>query len=307
MINTLPETREEPSWRAGESDFPISAEPSRGDLLHLYLREIGQVKLLTPEEEIALARRIRLGDKEAREQMIKANLRLVVKMAREYEHLGLPLLDLINEGNIGLMKGVERFDPSKGAKLSSYASFWIKQFIRRALANQSRTIRLPVHAVDKVALIRRAERRLSETLGRVATDEEIAHQLGFSNARRMRQLRDAARRPVELDAPLGLELDSGLISEIIADPNTEAPFDQLAKDGDHALVQEAFTTLDRRESTILKMRFGLDARRPKTLKEIGLKFGITRERVRQLQNEALKKMRMVIQRQDGSSLIYNTN
>ena len=155
------------------------ASSPTGDALQLYLREIGQVKLLTPKEEIVLAGRIKRGDKQAREAMIKANLRLVVKIARDYEGLGLPLLDLVNEGNIGLMKGVERFDPKKGAKLSTYASWWIKQAIKRALANQSKTIRLPVHVVDKVAHIRRAEVRLRETLDREPTDEEVADELGL--------------------------------------------------------------------------------------------------------------------------------
>src|SRR6185295_18866567 len=155
-------------------------ESASGNLLHLYLREIGQVKLLTPAEEIALAKRIKRGDKAAREQMIKANLRLVVKIARDYEDLGLPLLDLINEGNIGLMKGVERFDPKKGAKLSTYASWWIKQAIKRALANQSKTIRLPVHVVDKLFHLRKAEARLQDVLGRDPTDQELAHELQIS-------------------------------------------------------------------------------------------------------------------------------
>src|SRR5436190_19072028 len=155
-----------------------SARPETGQApaLQLYLREIGQVKLITPAEEIALAKRIKKGDAEAREHMIKANLRLVVKIARDYDGLGMPLLDLINEGNIGLMKGVERFDPEKGAKLSTYASWWIKQAIRRALANQSKTIRLPVHVVDKLFHMRRAATKLQEALGREATDEELAEE-----------------------------------------------------------------------------------------------------------------------------------
>src|SRR5204862_3916460 len=152
------------------------AESPRGDTLQLYLQEIGQVKLLTREEEVVLAKRIKKGDAEAREQMIKANLRLVVKIARDYDGLGLPLLDLINEGNIGLMKGVERFKPEKGAKLSTYASWWIKQSIKRALANQSKTIRLPVHVVDKVFHLRRAAAKLEEVLGREATDDELAEE-----------------------------------------------------------------------------------------------------------------------------------
>src|SRR5262245_22842600 len=169
----------EPARKAGpvvvsEPPTPPAQRAEAGDTLQLYLREIGQVKLLTPEEEIMLAKRIKRGDEKAREQMIKANLRLVVKIARDYEGQGLPLLDLINEGNIGLMKGVERFDPKKGAKLSTYASLWIKQSIRRALSNQSKTIRLPDHVVDKVAHIRRAEMKLHELLDREPTDEEIA-------------------------------------------------------------------------------------------------------------------------------------
>src|SRR5437870_7102103 len=154
-----------------EGNFTGSSHP---DALQLYMREIGQVKLLTPKEEIALARRIKRGDAEAREHMIKANLRLVVKIARDYANLGLPLLDLINEGNIGLIKGVERFNPAKGAKLSTYASWWIKQAIKRALANQSKTIRLPDHVVDKLANIRRSEMKLREVLGHDPSDEEIA-------------------------------------------------------------------------------------------------------------------------------------
>src|SRR5213592_4389644 len=169
----------------------------RPEAIQIYLREIGQVKLLTRKEEIALVRRIKRGDKRAREHMIKANLRLVVKIARDYSGLGLPLLDLINEGNIGLMKGVERFNPAKGAKLSTYASWWIKQAIKRALANQSKTIRLPVHVVDTVAHIRRAEMRLHETLDREPTDDEIAAELGI-DARRVREYREASRAPVSL-------------------------------------------------------------------------------------------------------------
>ena len=181
---------------------PADRSTPMADSLQLYLREIGQVDLLTPQEEITLAKRIRKGDRRAREHMIKANLRLVVKIARDYEGLGLPLLDLVNEGNIGLMKGVERFDPRKGAKLSTYASWWIKQAIKRALANQSKTIRLPVHVVDKMAHIRRAEMKLRETLDRDPTDEEIADNLGLS-PRRVREYREASRAPISLDAPLG--------------------------------------------------------------------------------------------------------
>jgi len=303
----FPEAREKATSKTPEFDDVIPAESSDRDTLHLYLREISQVKLLTREEEIALAKRIRRGDKQAREKMITANLRLVVKISRDYEGLGLPLLDLINEGNIGLIKGVERFDHRKGAKLSYYASWWIKQSIMRALANQSRTIRLPVHVVDKVASIRRTETKLRQTLGREATDQEIAHQLGIRSERSVRQLRDAARKPLRLEAPLGIDSDSPLVSEVVADPNTEAPFDQLVKNSDRNLVQAAFKTLGGRESTIIKLRFGLDDKKPRTLEEIAQKFGITRERIRQLQNLALNKMREVIQQQDSMPQFKNAN
>src|SRR5438045_5241726 len=201
--------------------LPAEVEPApvvrgdyqRRDALQLYLTEIGQVPLLTPKEEIVLARRIKRGDKQAREQMIKANLRLVVKIARDYEGYGLPLLDMINEGNIGLIKGVERFNPRKGAKLSTYAAWWIKQSIKRALANQSKTIRLPIHVVDKMAHIRRAETRLREVLDRDPTDEEVAADVGIK-PQRVREYRDASRASVSLEAPLGSEDESTQISEV---------------------------------------------------------------------------------------------
>src|SRR6266404_4437225 len=260
---------------------PIPDTTPRGDALQLYLREIGQVKLLTPNEEIALAKRIKRGDTEAREHMIKANLRLVVKIARDYEGLGLPLLDLINEGNIGLMKGVERFDPTKGAKLSTYAAWWIKQGIKRALANQSKTIRLPVHVVDKVAHIRRAELKLREVLDREPTDEEVAEDLGLKT-RRVREYRDASRAPVSLDAPIGTE-ESDRISETVADVNAAAPFDRITRESDTELMREVLATLTERERAILGMRFGLDDGEPKTLEQVGEHFKVTRERIRQIQ------------------------
>ena len=298
--------REGAAAKAHEFEDINPVRSTERDTLHLYLQEISRAKLLTREDEIALAKRVRRGDKQAREQMITANLRLVVKISRDYEGLGLPLLDLINEGNIGLIKGVERFDPSKGAKLSYYASWWIKQSIMRALANQSRTIRLPVHVVDKVASIRRAETSLRQILGRDATDHEIADELGIRNARSVGRLRDAARRPLGLEAPLGTDSDSPMVSDLVADPNTEAPFDQLVKDSDRTLVQRAFKSLSGRESTIIKLRFGLNDKKPKTLEEIAQKFGITRERIRQLQNLALVKMREVIQEHERPQLINET-
>ena len=294
-ISSLPATgdlRAKPAATESEPVQPWPADLPRGDTLQLYLREIGQIKLITPKEEIILAKRIKKGDRKAREQMITANLRLVVKIARGYEGLGLPLLDLINEGNIGLMKGVERFNPRKGAKLSTYASWWIKQCMMRALANQSKTIRLPVHVVDKVAHIRKAEVKLREAFDRDPTDQEVAEHLGL-DPRRIQQYRDASKAPISLDAPIGTD-EPKQISEVVADPNAAAPFDRLIQQNDSELVREVLATLTPRENKILAMRFGLDDGRPKTLEEIGDRLGVTRERIRQIQEEALHKMRVKI-------------
>jgi RNA polymerase primary sigma factor len=264
--------------------------------IKLYLREIGLVKLLTPEEEIQLAARIKKGDKKAREQMIKANLRLVVKIARDYEGIGLPLLDLISEGNIGLMKAVERFDPAKGGKLSTYGSWWIKQSIKRALANQSKTIRLPVHLVDKISKMRRTAMRLQEELGREPTDEELGEELGITGSR-VAQMRMAAIRPASLDAPIGDE-DSNNFAEVVQDESADTPYEQLEDKTVTKMLHEMVKTLDNREATILRARFGLDGGAQKTLEEVGAKFGVTRERVRQIQNIALKKLRKMIEKME---------
>jgi len=266
--------KEEPKPVATTPAEPVRMESTQGNTLQLYLREIGQVKLLTPAEEIVLAKRIKKGDEAAREHMIKANLRLVVKIARDYEGQGLPLLDLINEGNIGLMKGVERFDPTKGAKLSTYASWWIKQAIKRALSNQSKTIRLPDHVVDKLANIRRAEVKLHEMLDRDPSDEELADFLGL-DVRRVKIYRQASKAPVSLDAPLS-DNDSDQVSEIVADPNAVAPFERLVKETDTALLKEVMAALSDREKAILALRFGLNDGVEKTLEEIGKVFGVTR-------------------------------
>jgi len=273
--------------------------PYDGDTaIKLYLREIGLVKLLTPEEEIELAARIKKGDKKAREHMIKANLRLVVKIARDYEGIGLPLLDLISEGNIGLMKAVERFDPAKGGKLSTYGSWWIKQSIKRALANQSKTIRLPVHLVDKISKMRRVALRLQEELGREPTDEELGGELGLTSTR-VSQMRLAAVRPASLDAPIGDE-DSNSFSEVVQDENADTPYEQLEDKTVTDMLQDMVKTLDPREATILRFRFGLDGGTEKTLEEVGEKFNVTRERVRQIQNIALRKLRKMIERLEAT-------
>jgi RNA polymerase primary sigma factor len=271
------------------------AERESGDTaIRLYLREIGEVKLLTPQEEIELAAKIKKGDKKAREHMIKANLRLVVKIARDYEGIGLPLLDLISEGNIGLMKAVERFDPKKGGKLSTYGSWWIKQAIKRALANQSKTIRLPVHLVDKISKMRRAGMKMHDELGREPTDEELAAELG-TTAGRVSMMRTASIRPASLDAPVGDD-DSNSFSEIVEDERAVNPYDELEDKTIVNMLRDMVEHLDDREATILRYRFGLDGGNEKTLEEVGVKFGVTRERVRQIQNLALRKLRKMIEK-----------
>jgi RNA polymerase primary sigma factor len=275
---------------------PAPTESLSGDPIRLYMREIGQVPLLTPAEEIKLAKRIKKGDAAAREHMIKANLRLVVKIARDYENYGLPLLDLISEGNIGLMKAVERFDPNKGAKLSTYAAWWIKQAVKRALADQGKTIRLPVHVVDKLFHIRKAEAKLVELLGREATDAEIAEEIGMKTEQ-VRDYRKASVAPTSLDAKLGDD-DTNRVADIVADPNAEAPYQQALEDSDNEILSEVIRTLSPREQTILQLRFGLNGDDEKTLEEVGQQFGVTRERIRQIQDEALKKLKKRIQQRD---------
>ncbi|HNU52773.1 MAG TPA: sigma-70 family RNA polymerase sigma factor [Verrucomicrobiota bacterium] len=276
--------------------------PERGSYdgdtaIKLYLREIGQVKLLTPAEEVELAARIKAGDRRAREHMIKANLRLVVKIAHDYDGLGLPLLDLINEGNIGLMKAVERFDPSKGGKLSTYAAWWIKQAIKRALANQTKTIRLPIHLVDKISRMRRIAMQLQEVFGREATDEELGEELGMP-ASRVAQLRNASIRPASLDAPLGDE-DSNTFAEVVEDERADDPYEHLEEKTVAVMLDQMVERLDPRERTILRYRFGLDGGTERTLEEVGEHFGVTRERIRQIQNQALAKLRLMIQKLEG--------
>jgi RNA polymerase primary sigma factor len=262
--------------------------------LSLYMRHVGEVPLLTINEEIALAARIKAGDEIAREHMIRANLRLVVKIAREYENLGLPLLDIINEGNIGLIKAVERFDPAKGGKLSTYGSWWIKQSIRRALANQSKTIRLPVHVVDKLCKIRRAAALLHEELGREPTDEELATEMHMP-AWRIAEMRAASVRPASLDAAIG-EDESARLGDVVEDENAIDPFQDLQDRSMTHMVLDFVEELPEREAVILRRRFGLDGDKEETLEEIGHRFGVTRERIRQLQNIALTKLRRRVEK-----------
>src|ERR1700724_1885000 len=264
--------------------------------IKIYLREIMQTPLLTAQQEIELAARIKKGDQKARAWMIKANLRLVIKIAHDYPHLGLPILDLISEGNIGLMKAVERFDPAKGGKLSTYAAWWIKQSIKRALANQSKTIRLPVHLVDKISKMRRVSLQMSEELGREPTDEELAEEIGISSGK-VSQLKTVSIRPASLDAPISDD-DSTEFGEIVGDEDAQTPFELLRDKNLRDEVSELLEVLDDRERKIIFQRFGLDGGKPKTLEEVGKKFGVTRERIRQLQNIALSKLRRALSKKE---------
>ncbi len=262
----------------------------------IYLREIGQTPLLTPQEEIDLAAKIKKGDMKARAKMIKANLRLVVKIAHDYGNLGLPLLDLVSEGNIGLMKAVERFDPAKGGKLSTYAAWWIKQSIKRALANQSKTIRLPVHLVDKIAKVKRLAMAMSEELGREPTDDELAEEVGISAAK-LSQLRTVSIRPASLDAPINDD-DGTEFGELVGDDSAVDPAENLSEKNLQEEVSDLLGVLDARERKIINSRFGLDGGKARTLEEVGQKFGVTRERIRQLQNIALAKLRRALRKRE---------
>lgn len=265
--------------------------------LKIYLREIGKTPLLSRGEEIELAERIRNGDPDARSHMIKANLRLVVKIAFDYANYGLPLVDLISEGNIGLMKAVERFDPHKGAKLSTYAAWWIKQSLKRALANQSKTIRLPVHMTDKISKMWRLALVISRELGREPTDDELAEEIGIDRVR-LASLKAASLRPASLDAPISADDDTEF-GATIGDERAQTPLELLSHKNLHHQLDGLLNVLDQRERRIICARYGLNGEEPKTLEEVGQEFAVTRERIRQLQNIALKKLRRAFQKREG--------
>jgi len=274
-----------------EREQTQSAEP-----IQVYLREIGRVPLLTLQQESDLAKRIKRGDHKAREHMIKANLRLVVKIAHDYDGLGLSLLDLISEGNIGLMKAVERFNPKKGAKMSTYASWWIKQAMRRALSNQSRTIRLPVHIADKMNRLKRLGHSLTDQLGREPTDAELANRCNVST-NRVAHLRTLGLRPTSLDAPIG-EDDDNQFNDIIEDEAALTPHELLRIKSMRQGIRQHLKYLTPREAEIISLRFGLNGHEPRTLEEVGRKFKVTRERIRQIQDLALTRLRRRLERLD---------
>ena len=262
------------------------------DTMKAYMQEIGQIPLVSREEEVDLAAQIAAGNAEARQKLIQSNLRLVVKIAHDFKGLGLPLVDLISEGNIGLMKAVEKFNPLKGAKFSSYAAWWIKQSMRRALSNQSRTIRIPVQSAGKINKIKATRIKLTEDLGREPTDTEIANHLDFSE-RTVTALRLAELRTFSLQDPIQQGEDS-VFQDIMPDAGASTPDEMLCDLEMLRRLKGLIDKLDDREKLILILRFGLDGARPKTLEEVSRIIGRTRERVRQIQNQALKKLRKLI-------------
>ncbi len=273
---------------------------SDNDTMKLYMQSIGKYPLVSQEEEAKLAKRIAKGDDEARDQLISSNLRLVVKIAHDFKGLGLPLLDLISEGNIGLMRAVEKFDPAKGAKLSSYAAWWIKQSMRRALANQARTIRIPVQSASKIGKIQNAKAKLIQKLGREPTDKEIANEINLTE-RTVSGLRQGKTSTISLFDPIqnGAE---GEFKDIIADEKTASPNDLMRDDETLEVMMQLVSKLPDRERVILQLRFGLPrddgkVEKPKTLEEVSRSIGRTRERVRQIQNQALETLRNALEEQ----------
>lgn len=272
-----------------EVDLTVPEGIAIDDPVRMYLKEIGRVPLLTPEEEIELAKRIEAGDEEAKRRLAEANLRLVVSIAKRYVGRGMLFLDLIQEGNLGLIKAVEKFDYRKGYKFSTYATWWIRQAITRAIADQARTIRIPVHMVETINKLIRVQRQLVQELGREPTPEEIAGQMEIS-VERVREIMKIAQEPVSLETPIGEEEDSHL-GNFIEDQDAPAPAEAASYMLLKEQLEEVLETLTPREEKVLRLRFGLDDGRARTLEEVGQVFGVTRERIRQIEAKALRKLR----------------
>jgi RNA polymerase primary sigma factor len=272
-----------------ELDLSIPEGVAIDDPVRMYLKEIGRVPLLTAEEEIALAKRMEAGDEEAKRRLAEANLRLVVSIAKRYVGRGMLFLDLIQEGNLGLIKAVEKFDYQKGFKFSTYATWWIRQAITRAIADQARTIRIPVHMVETINKLIRVSRQLLQELGREATPEEIAKEMDIP-VERVREIMKIAQEPVSLETPIGEEEDSHL-GDFIEDEDAPAPAEAASFMLLKAQLEEVLETLTNREKKVLQLRFGLEDGRSRTLEEVGQVFGVTRERIRQIEAKALRKLR----------------
>lgn len=289
LMNDEPDLEDEEEVDMENIDLSVPEGISIEDPVRMYLKEIGKVPLLTAEEEIDLAQRMEQGDEEAKKRLAEANLRLVVSIAKRYVGRGMLFLDLIQEGNLGLIKAVEKFDYRKGYKFSTYATWWIRQAITRAIADQARTIRIPVHMVETINKEIRVSRQLLQELGREPTPEEIAEEMNIS-VDRVREILKISQEPVSLETPIGEEEDSHL-GDFIQDDNVPAPADAAANTMLKEQLEEVLGTLTEREQKVLRLRFGLDDGRARTLEEVGKEFNVTRERIRQIEAKALRKLR----------------
>ena len=272
--------------RERTAELDLTVEPSL-DSLRLYLRQIGRVPLLTAEQEVSLAKRIERGDSDAKARMVEANLRLVVSIAKGYLGRGLSMLDLIQDGSLGLIRAVEKFDYRRGFKFSTYATWWIRQAVSRAIADKSRTIRIPVHMVEKLNQVVQVERQLVQRIGREPTAEEVAHELGLS-ADEVREIQRMAQTPISLERPVGDEEAS--VGDFVEDERAPSPFDEASESLRSDTVRRALASLPERERRVIELRFGLRGDQPRTLEEVGRTFGVTRERIRQIENSTLRKL-----------------
>jgi RNA polymerase primary sigma factor len=288
-----PETPAVEPESAGEPDpgakLDLSVKSPSSDPVRMYFREMGKVSLLTAEQEVSLARRIERGDAEAKRKLIEANLRLVVSIAKRHVGRGMPLLDLIQEGNLGLIRAVEKFDYRRGFKFSTYATWWIRQAITRALADQARTIRIPVHMVETINKLIRVQRQLLQDIGREPTPEEIATEMGITPDK-VREIRKISQEPASLHMPVGDEGDA-LLGDFIEDTESASPADEVGEIVQHEELSGVLDMLTHREREVLELRFGLKGEHPRTLEEVGQKFGVTRERIRQIEAKTLAKLK----------------
>lgn len=289
-LEPMPDELEEEEWEEDTTTAPAYLDDIADDSVRLYLREIGKIPLLTPEEELALAKRVKSGEKKAKDQMAEANMRLVVSIAKRYSGRGLDFLDLIQEGNTGLLRAVEKFDPDKGFKFSTYATWWIRQAITRAIADQARTIRIPVHMVETINKLLRTQRRMTQELNREPTIEELAAEMDME-PEKIEYVMKIKQDITSLDANVRDDDDESVLGDFIEDTDAKTPDESAAIQLLKEQVKEMLSVLTEREQKILKMRFGLEDGKSHTLEEVGQEFSVTRERIRQIEAKALSKLR----------------
>jgi len=289
-IEPLPDELEDEEWEEDTTTAPAYLDDIADDSVRLYLREIGKIPLLTPDEELALAKRVKTGEKKAKDQMAEANMRLVVSIAKRYSGRGLDFLDLIQEGNTGLLRAVEKFDPDKGFKFSTYATWWIRQAITRAIADQARTIRIPVHMVETINKLLRTQRRMTQELNREPTIEELAAEMEME-PEKIEYVMKIKQDITSLDASVRDDDDESVLSDFIEDADAKTPDESAAIQLLKEQVKKMLSVLTEREQKILKMRFGLEDGKSHTLEEVGQEFSVTRERIRQIEAKALSKLR----------------